>query len=160
VLVGDAGHFKDPTPGQGIGDSYRHAVQLADTVIAGLGAGNLDRELGDWWKWRDRDGKEMHWFAADLGAAGVSPPLVSQVMRDLAADRESTIELFKVINRDRPPSAVFTARRIAAAFGRVVRHRPREVPALMREVSAMARAGRYRGRRSTDRPPIAAHRTE
>ena len=27
-LVGDAGHFKDPTPGQGISDAFRQADQL------------------------------------------------------------------------------------------------------------------------------------
>jgi flavin-dependent dehydrogenase len=156
ALLGDAGHFKDPTPGQGIGDSIRHGMRLADAIEAGLGTGQLDARLREWWQWRDHDGKEMHWFAADLGAAGVSPPVVNQVLRDLAETPESTELLFKVLNRDLPPSAVFSNRRIAGAAGRVIRHRPREVPAMMREVGAIVRAESYRRRRSTDRPPVAA----
>ena len=35
VLVGDAGHFKDPTPGQGISDALRQAVELAPRDRAG-----------------------------------------------------------------------------------------------------------------------------
>jgi 2-polyprenyl-6-methoxyphenol hydroxylase-like FAD-dependent oxidoreductase len=159
ALLGDAGHFKDPTPGQGIVDSIRHGLKLADAIEAGLSGGSLDTKLRDWWRWRDADGRQMHWFAADLGAAGSAPPVVSQVLRDLAATPDSTIELFQVINRDLDPSAVFTNRRIAGAVGRVIRHRLREVPAMTREVAAMARVESYRRRRSTDRPPIAIQTT-
>ena len=37
VLVGDAGHFKDPTPGQGISDALRQAVELARRDREGTG---------------------------------------------------------------------------------------------------------------------------
>nr|MBA2793340.1 FAD-dependent monooxygenase [Thermoleophilaceae bacterium] len=37
VLIGDAGHFKDPTPGQGISDALRQAVELAPAVEKALG---------------------------------------------------------------------------------------------------------------------------
>ena len=42
ALVGDAGHFKDPTPGQGIADALRQAENLATAIESGLGgvAGN------------------------------------------------------------------------------------------------------------------------
>jgi flavin-dependent dehydrogenase len=36
VLVGDAGHFKDPTPGQGISDALRQAVALARAIPSTL----------------------------------------------------------------------------------------------------------------------------
>jgi menaquinone-9 beta-reductase len=48
VLVGDAGHFKDPSPGQGIADALRQAEQLAEAVSAGLKHGRLDRRLHHW----------------------------------------------------------------------------------------------------------------
>jgi 2-polyprenyl-6-methoxyphenol hydroxylase-like FAD-dependent oxidoreductase len=57
VLVGDAGQFKDPTPGQGISDSLRHSARLSDAIVGGLRGGSaaMDAQLQRWWSWRDRD---------------------------------------------------------------------------------------------------------
>ena len=69
ALVGDAGHFKDPTPGQGIADALRQAVALSEAIERALGgAEDPDRVLRDWWSWRDRDAWEMYWFAQDMAA--------------------------------------------------------------------------------------------
>ena len=70
VLVGDAGHFKDPAGAQGISDALRQAERLAPAIVEGT-----DAALAKWWKWRDRDAIEVHWFAADLGAAGRMSPV-------------------------------------------------------------------------------------
>src|SRR5947209_8369832 len=43
VLVGDAGHFKDPTPGQGIADALRQVARLAPTIQQALGGANADQ---------------------------------------------------------------------------------------------------------------------
>lgn len=68
VLVGDAGHFKDPAPGQGMADAFRQSESLSTRIVEGLGGGgNLDRELLSWWRWRDSDAFEMYWAAATLG---------------------------------------------------------------------------------------------
>ncbi|MBO0849820.1 MAG: FAD-dependent monooxygenase, partial [Pseudonocardia sp.] len=91
VLVGDAGHFKDFTPAQGISDALRQAQRLAAAVAAGLDDGaNLASELRRWWQWRDHDGYEMYWFATDLGAPGPSTPLITRLLRDIAADPDAT----------------------------------------------------------------------
>src|SRR5207248_777077 len=37
VLVGDAGHFKDPAAGRGIGDAFLQVDALAPTIVEGLG---------------------------------------------------------------------------------------------------------------------------
>src|SRR5436190_6312494 len=84
VLVGDAGHFKDPTPGQGIADALRQVVALAPAIERALGGD--DRALEDWWAWRDRDAWEMYWFAHDLGAPGPTPVLLREIQRRIAAD--------------------------------------------------------------------------
>ena len=87
ALVGDAGHFKDPTPGQGIADALRQCERLADAIEGGLGGGAaaLDAALRDWWRWRDEDAWEMYWFAHDMGAAGPIPPLLLHAQRRMAA---------------------------------------------------------------------------
>jgi 2-polyprenyl-6-methoxyphenol hydroxylase-like FAD-dependent oxidoreductase len=153
ALLGDAGHFKDPTPGQGIADAMRHAKQLAEAVVEGLSGDSLDARLATWWEWRDNDGREMHWFATDLGAAGPVTPLVGQVLRDIAADEPDTIRLFGVINHDIKPSELFTNKRLARSGARVIRRRPSEVPALLREVRGVTKAESYRRNAATDRPP-------
>jgi menaquinone-9 beta-reductase len=45
VLVGDAGHFKDPTPGQGISDAFRQAEQLAQVIEVGHGGTSIDASV-------------------------------------------------------------------------------------------------------------------
>src|SRR3954447_2117214 len=49
ALVGDAGHFKDPTPGQGIADAFRQSERLATALTDGLGGRRpLDQSLRDY----------------------------------------------------------------------------------------------------------------
>jgi 2-polyprenyl-6-methoxyphenol hydroxylase-like FAD-dependent oxidoreductase len=109
VLVGDAGHFKDPTPGQGISDALRQVAELAPAIEKALGgAGAADQVLHDWWSWRDRDAWEMYWFARDMGAPGPTPLLVREMQRRIAADPQLTEGLVRVLNHDFAPSEVFT----------------------------------------------------
>ncbi|MGP4115078.1 NAD(P)/FAD-dependent oxidoreductase [Streptomyces sp. 4N509B] len=88
ALVGDAGHFKDPTLGQGISDALRQAETLADHVAAvDVGdAARLDRQLTRWRRWRDRDAAAMYWLAWDFSAAGELGPLERALMACIAAD--------------------------------------------------------------------------
>ena len=140
VLLGDAGHFKDPSPAQGISDAFRQAERLADVVEAGLGgSADIDDALNGWWRWRDEDAYEMHWFATDLGAPGTSPPLATQVIRDIAADERATEGPLRVLNHEVRPSELFSPRRIGGAAARVVLRRPREIPALAKELATGAR---------------------
>jgi 2-polyprenyl-6-methoxyphenol hydroxylase-like FAD-dependent oxidoreductase len=136
ALLGDAGNFKDPSPAQGIADALRQAEHLADAVEAGLGgASGIDEELRRWWRWRDEDAYEMHWFATDMGRAGPSPPLASQFIRDIAGDDVATEGLLRVLNHDIPPSQLFTPRRLGRAAVRAVRADPGQIPAIAREAA-------------------------
>jgi menaquinone-9 beta-reductase len=159
ALLGDAGAFKDPSPAQGIADALRHAEHLADAVEAGLGgAASIDEELRRWWRWRDEDGYEMHWFATDMGRAGPSPPLASQFTRDIAADEEATRQLLQVLNHDIPPSQLFTPRRLGGAAVGAVRADPGQIPAIAREAATelqieIRRSGERRRRRRALRLP-------
>jgi len=147
ALLGDAGNFKDPSPAQGIADALRQAERLAGAVEAGLGgAASLDEELRRWWRWRDEDGYEMHWFATDMGRAGPSPPLASQFTRDIAGDEEATEGLLQVLNHDIPPSRLFTPRRLGRAAVRAVRADPGQIPAIAREAAMELRNEIHRSR--------------
>ena len=114
-LVGDAGHFKDPTPGQGISDAFRQADQLAQATEDGLGTTSPDAAMQRWWRWRDDDAYEMYWFAQNMGAPGVSPPLNPHLLLDIARDPDTTQLLFRVINHEVRPSQLITTSRAARA---------------------------------------------
>src|SRR5829696_312303 len=107
ALVGDAGHFKDPTPGQGISDALRQTVELAGAIERGLGGTtDPDAALRDWWAWRDRDAWEMYWFAAEM-ASGRAPLLNRVVEERFASDPELVEGLLHVLNHDLSPSELF-----------------------------------------------------
>jgi flavin-dependent dehydrogenase len=140
ALLGDAGSFKDPSPAQGIADALRQAERLSAAVEKGLAeTADIDDELRRWWGWRDEDGYRMHWFATDMGAAGKSPPLAAQFMRDVAADDEAAKGLLRVLNHDIPPFQLLTVRRLLRAAARAVRRRPGLIPAMVREAASEIR---------------------
>ena len=151
VLVGDAGHFKDPTPGQGIADAFRQVEHLAPVVTAGVADGTLDRRLTSWGEWRDRDAWEMYWFAGDLGAPGPTPPLVRQMIRQLVARPGGSDRFMQLMDHQLPPSQVFTPLRALAAGASLVASRrsgPRTVGRELRQL-----IGREASRRRLRRHP-------
>jgi 2-polyprenyl-6-methoxyphenol hydroxylase-like FAD-dependent oxidoreductase len=161
VLVGDAGHFKDPTPGQGISDALRQAVELAAAIEKGLGGeAPADQVLADWWAWRDADAWEMYWFAHDMGAPGAPPLVLKEIQRRIAADPELTEAFMGVFNHDVPPSEAFSPMLAVAAAFRTVLANPGQRRAVLSEIRTIfanqmrrrARAPRRRRRRDSSRP--------
>jgi menaquinone-9 beta-reductase len=146
VLVGDAGHFKDPSPGQGIGDAFRQVEQLALAIEDGLGNTDPDAATHRWWRWRDDDAYEMHWFARDMGAPGVSSPFNTQFMREVARDPEGAQLLLRVFNHEVRPSQVITPSRVARAAARALLDKPSHIGATLREIVTAAREDRRRHR--------------
>ena len=110
ALVGDAGHFKDPTPGQGIADALRQSEKLAVAITRALGGGHgrPDEILREWWRWRDEDAWEMYWLAHDMGAAGPTPPLRREAERRIAANPQLATAMVRVLNHELRPSEAFT----------------------------------------------------
>lgn len=139
ALLGDAGNFKDPSPAQGIADALRQAERLADAIEAGLGGASIDDELRCWWKWRDEDAYEMHWFATDMGAPGPTSPLAAQLYRDIADEEEAIEGLLRVLNHDLLPSQFLTPGRLGRTALRAVRQRPGRIPAMAREAASELR---------------------
>jgi 2-polyprenyl-6-methoxyphenol hydroxylase-like FAD-dependent oxidoreductase len=152
ALVGDAGNFKDPSAAQGITDALRQAEQLADAVASGLDVGgSVDARTESFWRWRDRDCREMHWFAADMGAPGPTKPVTTEVLRDVAGTERTSIGLLQVLNRDVTPSQMLTPRRLARSATRALRQRPHRVRAVMDEIANSATDEISRRRRPANR---------
>lgn len=88
VLVGDAGHFKDPTLGQGISDALRQAEALADHLgsIQTGDARAVDEATRRWSRWRDSDAAPMYWLGLDFSRAGSLSPLERALMHCISAD--------------------------------------------------------------------------
>jgi 2-polyprenyl-6-methoxyphenol hydroxylase-like FAD-dependent oxidoreductase len=140
ALVGDAGHFKDPTAGQGISDALRQTERLTSAVVGGLhDRRSLDRSLLEWWRWRDDDAWAMYWFSGDLGAPGASPPFLRALQEALARDPRRTEQLARVLNHSLSPTALTAPSLVIPALLRALRRPPtnrREVVAELRSLIA------------------------
>ncbi len=148
VLVGDAGHFKDPTPGQGISDALRQAVELAKAIEHALGGGaDPDAVLRDWWSWRDEDAWEMYWFAHDMGASGPPSLLESEVMRRVAADPRQVAGLVRVLNHELLPSQLFSTPLALDALRAALLENPGRRRRLLGEAVGIAGTEVRRGRK-------------
>ncbi len=145
ALVGDAGHFKDPAGGRGIGDAFLQVDALVPAIVDGLAGGRreLDVAMAGWGRWRDREFFEHYWLATDVGCAGaVASPLPQIVQRMLARDAHGPfIDLMSHRSR---PSEVLSPGRAVLATAQLAR-RSRDRRALASEVGALFAAdGRRR----------------
>ena len=149
ALLGDAGHFKDFTPGQGISDALRQTDHLVPAIVTGLAADSdaaLDAELQRWWAWRDDDAWDMYWWAADLGSAGGSTPLETRVLRNVSKLEDGALQLFKVFDHQIAPAELFTNRRLVLASLQALADRPGKIGSTLREVVTAAKEQRRRER--------------
>lgn len=159
ALVGDAGHFKDPTPGQGIADALRQVERLAPAIVASLdGAQPDDAPLLDWWRWRDEDAWEMYWFAQDIGAAEGEQHLSAVVGARFAEEPAVVEKLLRILNHEVAPSSLFTSSFVLSVLAAALRdgrgHR-REVLAEARDLAVEeVRRARRRRRRPEGMPGI------
>jgi 2-polyprenyl-6-methoxyphenol hydroxylase-like FAD-dependent oxidoreductase len=154
VLLGDAGHFKDPAPGRGIGDAFIQADSLASAIASAMGGGReIDTELKRWGQWRDREFAEHYWLATDLGKAGAAPAVLTEMIQSLA-DRGEIDVFFEFLSHRVRPSEVVTPRRVAGAVARQLRSRSGERLEVLREIRELG-ATDARRRRLNRRPAFA-----
>jgi flavin-dependent dehydrogenase len=107
ALVGDAGHFKHPVTGQGIGDAVQQAWFVADAL---LGA---DPELAGYQRWREQRAAE-HYEWSYRAAHWPDPERIGPLFAGLAADPPAAQEWRDLFTRRTRPSEVYTAERVAA----------------------------------------------
>ncbi|CAN5843017.1 hypothetical protein BH11MYX3_BH11MYX3_34830 [soil metagenome] len=119
ALVGDAGLFKDPTPGLGITDAFRDAKALAAAIVEGG-----DAALERYWRKRDVDSLELFHFARDLGEVNYNNPLNQLVFAKSKGSPALRQRFIEVIERQRSPYDAFTVGEILRwTFGAMLRGR-------------------------------------
>ncbi|WP_406431176.1 FAD-dependent oxidoreductase [Streptomyces sp. NBC_00631] len=119
VLIGDAGHFKDPAAGRGIGDAFRQVERLVPAVLRALRGSDaeIDRATGEFARWRDRHYAPFYGLANDLGRVGPLPAVVPDVVAKLYGDGD--IDRFlRLFSHHLSPNEVLTPARVLSATAR------------------------------------------
>lgn len=139
VLCGDAGHFKSPAPGRGIGDAFLQAESLARAIVDALDRPDdaLDRAMRRWGRWRDREFTEHYWLAYDFEEAGTVPAVLVEVLRGLQRHDNAGV-FFDVLNHRIRPSRVLTPPRVLAANARLLTRRGNDRRALLAATRTLA----------------------
>jgi flavin-dependent dehydrogenase len=155
VLTGDAGHFKDPAPGRGIGDAFRQADALAAAIAAGLDGSDreLDRAMAHWGRWRDREFAQHYWFANDMSESGAVPAVLVEIVRRLN-EQGNAGRFLDLLNHRIRPSQLLTPARVLGATARVMTHERGRRRANLREVGGFL--GRETRRRWLNHRPAYA----
>lgn len=135
VLAGDAGHFKDPAPGQGIADAFRQVETLAPVIARAINQpqAKLDMALAHWARWRDRDAAEYYWLAADFGAAGRAPSVLVEATRQLHGQGRAA-DLGDTFQHRRKPSSVITPTVLLKAAASAMRRPGADRGMILREL--------------------------
>jgi len=160
VLLGDAGHFKDPASGRGIGDAFLQAGTLAPAIVGTLAGSDarLDQAMRRWGHWRDDEFSEDYWLANDFGRAGPVPVVLVEVVRQLSEEGQAG-SFLDLLNHRARRSEVLTPARLARATSELVKREPaRSSELLGQAVSLLATdvSHRWRNHRPLYRPARAA----
>lgn len=153
VLVGDAGQFKDPTPGQGMTDAFRQTAALAPALIRGLSGSDadLDAATATWAKWRDDDAFEHHWLCCDTGAAGPGPTVLPEMFR--RAEKKGYMDdYYNLFQHRTMPSKVAKPTRLLASAATLAAKRGADRRAILHDVKQLI--GDEIGRQKLRRNPV------
>jgi 2-polyprenyl-6-methoxyphenol hydroxylase-like FAD-dependent oxidoreductase len=154
VLLGDAGHFKDPAGGRGIGDAFHQAGRLAPAVKAALDgpdpAAELDRATARFVRWRDRTYAEYYGLAADLGVAGPISGVVPKVVGRLHAQGKAD-GVLNLLSHRASVMQVLTPARVLGATAGTLLGRSGQRRSALGELGALA-SGEIRRRRAMRKP--------
>jgi flavin-dependent dehydrogenase len=109
ALVGDAGLFKDPTPGLGITDAVRDARSLGRAILAGS-----DEALLRYWRERDMASTDLFYFAQYMGDPAYVNTLNERIYRSASRSPELLARVSAQADRELSPFEVIP-------FGTVLR---------------------------------------
>lgn len=106
ALVGDAGHFKNPSTAQGISDAIEQALHVAGELA------EPTESLDGYEAWRDERAREHYEWSFDF-ARFPKPGVAGPVFDGLVADPEAGQNLRDALSRQlRPREEVFTQERL------------------------------------------------
>lgn len=112
ALIGDAGHFKNPSTAQGISDAIEQSLHVAGELLDG-------ERLDGYEAWRDGRAREHYEWSFDF-ARFANPETAGPIFRGVASDPEAGQDLRDALSRRlRPKSDVFTKERLDRWFSRV-----------------------------------------
>jgi len=110
ALIGDAGHFKNPSTAQGISDAIEQSLHVAEELTAP--GERLDRYEA----WRDERAREHYEWSFDF-ACFPRPETAGPIFAGVASDPEAGQNLRDALSRQlRPREDVFTKERLARWF--------------------------------------------
>jgi flavin-dependent dehydrogenase len=160
VLSGDAGHFKSPAPGRGIGDAFLQADSLSAAILAGLAGSDegLDGAMTRWGRSRDREFAEHYWLAGDLEDPGSVPMVLTEILRRLKDQGRAGLFLELLSHRVRP-SQLLSPPRVLGATARLLataRTDRRALLSQMRSLGARDMRRRWLNRRPAYAEPSLA----
>jgi 2-polyprenyl-6-methoxyphenol hydroxylase-like FAD-dependent oxidoreductase len=113
ALIGDAGHFKNPSTAQGISDAIEQSLHLADELTG------PEESLAGYEPWRAERAREHYEWSFDFARFG-RPETARPIFRGLADDPEAGQDLRDALSRRlRPKSDVFTRERLGRWFSAV-----------------------------------------
>jgi len=113
ALLGDAGHFKNPSTAQGISDAIEQSLHVADELTG------PEESLDDYAAWRDERAREHYEWSFDF-ARFAKPETAEPIFRGLAEDPEAGQNLRDALSRRlRPKGDVFTKERLGRWFSAV-----------------------------------------
>jgi 2-polyprenyl-6-methoxyphenol hydroxylase-like FAD-dependent oxidoreductase len=110
ALVGDAGHFKNPSTAQGISDAIEQSLHVAAELSG------PEESLVGYEPWRTERAQEHYEWSFDF-ARFADPKTAEPIFRGLASDPEAGQNLRDALSRQlRPKSDVFTKERLERWF--------------------------------------------
>lgn len=128
VLIGDAGHFKDPVIGQGQRDALWSGRRLAELLESRLGsAWNIDLTTRQWEDERDRECLHAYHFGNIETQVRAVPPVLSGAIRRSGRRGLQRPDLTDVFGRARSMTEVFSIPRVAAGAANALRHNAAEL---------------------------------
>lgn len=142
VLVGDAGHFKDPIIAQGIGDALAFARRLGEAAAPVLNdRDELDRTLCLWERQRDRESLSTYHLANRESRGEPVQPLVVESLRHFRA-AGGYHEFVDVLSKARTLEQVATPLRGAKWLAKALLRPGADRRLLLRQVLTEARISR------------------
>jgi 2-polyprenyl-6-methoxyphenol hydroxylase-like FAD-dependent oxidoreductase len=113
ALIGDAGHFKNPSTAQGISDAIEQSLHVAAELTA------PGESLAGYESWRAERAREHYEWSFDF-ANFARPETAEPIFRGLAEDPQASQNLRDALSRRlRPKSDVFTKDRLGRWFSEV-----------------------------------------